>query len=125
MSVNLEISAASGGEKVYFMTSSTLTFRSSLKERGSISCGDGSAGRLAVHQSLNLIGDRSTVQYAVKKCYLLLHNAVQPHRRLPAEPAVLDRTIHLCAVVNAASVIINLPARSMQSECSLRVSLSR
>ncbi|EFE92986.1 hypothetical protein GCWU000341_00229 [Oribacterium sp. oral taxon 078 str. F0262] len=36
-------------------------------ERGIINCGDSGAGRLAVHQSLKLIGDRSTVQYALKK----------------------------------------------------------
>ena len=52
------------------MTSSTLTFRSSLEKRGdisNISSGDGGAGRLAVHQILKPIGDRSTVQYTVKK----------------------------------------------------------
>lgn len=49
------------------MTFSTLPFRSSLRERDRISSGDGGAGRLAVHQILKPIGDRSTVQYTVKK----------------------------------------------------------
>ena len=52
------------------MTSSTLTFRSSLRKRGdisNISNGDGGASRLAVHQVLKLIKDQSTMQYALKK----------------------------------------------------------
>ena len=52
------------------MTSSTLTFRSSLRKRGdisNISNGDGGASRLAVHQVLKLIRDQSTMHYALKK----------------------------------------------------------
>gem|GEM_PF-3415633 len=76
------------------MTSSTLTFRSSLRKRGdisNISSGDGGAGRLAVHQVLKLIGDRSTVQYALKKTgeiFRLKIKASFPHRDIHLSPRI-------------------------------------
>ena len=53
-----------------------------------------------------LVSNRIAMHNAIEELHFILHDSVQPQRRLFARMTVLDCTIHFCAVINLSPLIV-------------------